>query len=84
MQILDFNVHPYQRHTSIGMNILDEGITDRKLVLKPSRIAANVVFTEPVITCLPYHTLCRTDTVRYSGFMIDEERVVGLKVSFDF
>jgi hypothetical protein len=80
MQILDFNVYPYQRHTSIGMNAFDEWITDRKLVFEPSRILPNIVFTEPVISFLPYHSLSRVDTVRYSGFMIDEERLVGLKV----
>jgi hypothetical protein len=84
MQILDFNIHPYRRPTSIGMYDFDEWITDRKLVLEPSRILPNAVFTEPVISTLPYHSLSRTDTVRYSGFMIDEERLVGLKVGFEF
>ena len=45
------------------------------------------VFTGPVTTRLPYRCSTRTDVKdldRYSGFMIDEDRLIGLRVSADF
>jgi hypothetical protein len=81
MQILDFNVSPFLKNPSlIYAGTLDASITDNRLVTTASRIASNVVFKEDIVTSLPYHTLSRRDSVRYSGLMIDEERLVGLKV----
>lgn len=48
---------------------------------EPSTISAPGVFVNTVISKLPYSRAVRKDlAAMYSGFMIDDERVVGLKV----
>jgi hypothetical protein len=47
----------------------------------PSVVTAPVVFLDPVVSKLPYtHTVRKDLCAGYSGFMIDDERIVGLKV----
>lgn len=49
---------------------------------EPSEISASGVFVNDVISKLPYtHTVRKDLCAVYSGFMIDDERIVGLKVS---
>jgi hypothetical protein len=48
---------------------------------EPSRISASGVFIDDVISKLPYTRTVRKDLdMVYSGFMIDDERIVGIKV----
>ena len=48
---------------------------------EPSKISASGVFVNDVISKLPYTHAVRKDLCAvYSGFMIDDERIVGLKV----
>ena len=48
---------------------------------EPSKIPASSVFVNDVISKLPYtHAVRRDLCAVYSGFMIDDERIVGLKV----
>lgn len=48
---------------------------------EPSKISASGVFVNDVISRLPYTHAVRKDLCAvYSGFMIDDERIVGLKV----
>jgi len=49
---------------------------------EPSIIPASSIFVNDVFSKLPYtHTVRKDLCAAYSGFMIDDERIVGLKVS---
>jgi len=49
---------------------------------EPSFVPASDVFVSDVVSKLPYtHTVRKDLCAMYSGFMIDDERIVGLKVS---
>lgn len=48
---------------------------------EPSKISSGLIFQNDVVTYLPYALLVRTGDFEYSGFMIDDERIVGMKVS---
>lgn len=51
----------------------------------PSKVSVPGVFVDDVISKLPYSQTVRKDlTTMYSGFMIDDERIVGLKVGVLF
>lgn len=51
----------------------------------PSEVSAPGVFVRDVVSKLPYTHILRKDlSTMYSGFMIDDERIVGLKVGVDF
>ena len=50
----------------------------------PSRIPKESIFVEDVVTQLPYHTVNRTISQRFFAYMIDEERIIALRVSFIF
>jgi hypothetical protein len=81
MRVLDFNVRPFLKNPSLmHSGTSDASISENRLVTTPSRIEANAMFGEDVVTRLPYRTLSRIGPVQYSGIMIDEERLVGLKV----
>ncbi|KAH9841153.1 uncharacterized protein C8Q71DRAFT_702214 [Rhodofomes roseus] len=74
--VLDFNVHPKR----IEHTVLPEGSSNRyQLVTDPSRVPAGTVFQEDVITSLPYSATTRSGKFQYSGFMIDDERIIGMK-----
>lgn len=48
---------------------------------EPSVIPASSVFANNVVSKLPYARIVRKDLCAvYSGFMVDDERIVGLKV----
>jgi hypothetical protein len=49
---------------------------------KPSRIPKESIFIEDVVTQLPYYTVNRAITQPFFAYMIDEERIIGLRVSF--
>lgn len=51
----------------------------------PSSVPASGVFTSDVVSKLPYTHIVRKDLyAMYSGFMIDDERIVGLEVGAVF
>ncbi|TFK51303.1 hypothetical protein OE88DRAFT_1531670 [Heliocybe sulcata] len=63
-------------------------VVETSLVLEPSQIVCEAVFKEPVETTLPYRMVSRVTRVPqgthgswwgFSGFMMDEERLIGLK-----
>lgn len=68
---------------------LNGDVIETSLNLEPSQVVCDAVFKDPVETTLPYRTVTRTMRVPpgglgsghwgYSGFMIDEERLIGLK-----
>jgi hypothetical protein len=52
---------------------------------EPSTISVSDVFVHDVISKLPYtRTVRKGLCAMYSGFMIDDERIVGLKVGITF
>ncbi|OBZ73464.1 hypothetical protein A0H81_06795 [Grifola frondosa] len=50
-----------------------------RLLLEPTTLAAGMVFEEDVTTSLPYSLSLRTGTFNYSGYMLDDERLIGMK-----
>ncbi|KAF8621433.1 hypothetical protein AX15_007793 [Amanita polypyramis BW_CC] len=52
----------------------------RKCGLLHGGPVSRLLFQSPVKTCLHYHSQPRIVEERYEAFMIDEERVIGLKV----
>ncbi|KAI0065127.1 hypothetical protein BV25DRAFT_1822244 [Artomyces pyxidatus] len=73
-EVLDFNVHPTrdpQSPATDGMQLVTESS------ILPSR--HQPLFDRPVVTCLPYRSVTVPDL--YVGFMIDGERLLGLKAS---
>ncbi|KAF9817917.1 hypothetical protein IEO21_03111 [Rhodonia placenta] len=90
LQVLDFNVHPQRVDDPVpirpvGGNICPAGGTtgSYQLVTEPSKISSGLIFQNDVVTYLPYALLVRTGDFEYSGFMIDDERIVGMKAVVD-
>ena len=51
-----------------------------EVVRGPTVVPQGNLFKQDVVTHLPFSTSRRTFKTHYSGFMIDEERLVGMKV----
>jgi hypothetical protein len=86
MEILDFNIYRMRLDVADARKRGQErkssgtGATGWELVTHDIVISANNIFKESVVTSLPYRTICRPHSSRYSGFMVDEERIIGLNV----
>ena len=52
----------------------------RVIYTAPSSLPKDFIFREEVKSTLPYAATTRAIFEHYSAFMIDEERIVGLKV----
>lgn len=50
----------------------------------PSRVPKESIFVEDVVTHLPYYMVNRATLQHFFAYMIDEERIMGLRVSFIF
>lgn len=85
--IFDFNVHPSRINDPAGPVISpgseSPGVSYR-LVSDPSEVEGGRVFLNNVVTCLPYAVSRREGTFNYSGFLIDDERIIGMKVGEAF
>ena len=88
VEVLDFNVHTSRpppaaeklAATRLGINPdrLPEGA---RLVCEPSVFPAGQVFAKEVVTALPYYSVpAPGQREPYVGYMIDEQRLLGLKV----
>lgn len=79
----DFHVHPKRLDDPCPLSLrTDSAITD--LVTDGTLIDADVVFVAPVVTRLPFMMVRKKREVLnpdYSGFMIDHEHLVGMRVS---
>ena len=60
------------------------GANNTFLRSNPSRIPKESIFVKDVVTHLPYYIVNRAITQRFFAYMIDEERIIGLRVSFIF
>jgi len=76
IQVFDFNVHASRTHAEYDYA---DGLIYNELINCPSHIPRGNIFKDSVMTYLPYHAVSREDPQSYSGFMIDEERIIGLK-----
>jgi hypothetical protein len=88
--VLDFNVHA-SRGPTVGEKLAAArmGIDaarppeGSRFVCEPSAFAADTVFANEVVTALPYYSMPAPGQCEsYVGYMIDEQRLLGLKVRF--
>lgn len=76
MQVLDFNVRKTKRHV---FPLQPDSKASIEVVDQPSTIVSEGIFPGPVETSLAYRA-CRRDELKgFSGVMIDEQRLIGLK-----
>ena len=75
-RVLDFNVHPKRCNDPVPYS------DDRcQLVSGEGRIEPGKIFAKAVVSRLPYAISSRGDLTHHSGFMLDQERLIGLNVS---
>jgi len=75
LEVLDFNIHTKRLPEEIVT-----GNTRFTIHTESSLVPKSEIFMENVMTRLPYTRTVRNDMGDfYSGFMIDEERLVGLR-----
>ena len=75
-RVLDFNVHPKRCNDPVPYP------DDRcQLVNGEGRIEPGKIFAKAVVSRLPYAISSRGDLTHHSGFMLDQERLIGLNVS---
>jgi hypothetical protein len=88
VEVLDFNVHPSRAPTAaeklaatrLGID-LERPPKGARLVCEPSVFPAGEVFSKEVVTALPYYAVpAPGEPDEYVGYMIDEQRLLGLKV----
>ena len=88
VEVLDMNVHHAMRMPSaaekaaaarLGIDDVEKPAEGSRLVCEPSVFPAGGVFAKEVITELPYYAVPAPGK-SYVGYMIDEQRVLGLKV----
>jgi hypothetical protein len=90
VEVLDFNVHASRAPTiaeklaAVRLGIDAERPPEgARLVREPSLFSAEMVFATQVVTALPYYTVPAPGQCEpYVGYMIDEQRLLGLKVRF--
>ncbi|PFH47233.1 hypothetical protein AMATHDRAFT_68200 [Amanita thiersii Skay4041] len=73
IKVWDFNVNRGDDPESSDFN-------NSQLVTSQSSVTALHMFKDRITTKLPYHSAFRVIDEDYGAFMIDEERVIGLKV----
>lgn len=86
LQILDFNKYASRVHSEAYVSEdekRDSPSFDHALV-EDTKIKASLVFKSSFVCRLPHRKVLRRADCAYSGFMVDEERIVGLRVRFMF
>ena len=91
VEVLDFNVHASRGPTfaeklaaaRMGIDTTAQVPEGARFVCEPSVFAAETVFANKVVTALPYYSMPAPGQCEpYVGYMIDEQRLLGLKVRF--
>ena len=78
MTVMDFGIHNRgSRIKGYQSNSVQEG---RMSTIVPCCLNPGKVFEERVSSALPYAEYRRSVDTNYCGFMLDEHRVIGLKV----
>ncbi|KAH9172424.1 hypothetical protein EDB89DRAFT_1965167 [Lactarius sanguifluus] len=89
VEVLDMNVHASRAPTAaeklaasrLGID-LEKPVEGSRLVCEPSVFPAGGVFAKEVVTRLPYYSVpAPGQDESYVGYMIDEQRLLGLKAS---
>jgi hypothetical protein len=89
VEVLDFNVHASRGPTvaeklaaaRMGIDTTARPPEGPRFVFEPSVFAAETVFANEVVTALPYYSMPAPGQCEpYVGYMIDEQRLLGLKV----
>ncbi|KAH9024633.1 hypothetical protein EDB85DRAFT_1894251 [Lactarius pseudohatsudake] len=89
VEVLDFNVRASRAPTAaeklaasrLGID-LKEPVEGSRLVCEPSVFPAAGIFAKEVVTRLPYYSVpAPGQHESYVGYMIDEQRLLGLKAS---
>jgi len=92
VEVLDFNVHASSRAPTMAEKLAatrlgidsEQRPEGARLVCEPSVFPAGLVFAKEVVTSLPYYSVpAPGQREPYVGYMIDEQRLLGLKVRFD-
>lgn len=84
IQLMDFNplfvrnppLFPEDYHPAIQKAVHRTIITDATV------IPADEIFEEDVVSNLPYYQVTTVDTFPLAGVLLDDERIIGLRVSF--
>ena len=90
MFVMDFHVHPKRTHDPCDDLPYDEyeyvlgSESNWQVSDDPTTIEPNRLFKHPVTSKLPYAVSHRTGDFKYTGFMIDDARIVGMKVRVYF
>lgn len=82
MTVMDFHVHPKRTHDPCE-DVAHKAPDYRwgyQVSAEPSTVAASDVFRQDVISRLPYAVSRRAGDLHYTGFMMDDQRIVGMKV----
>ncbi|KZT07120.1 uncharacterized protein LAESUDRAFT_699525 [Laetiporus sulphureus 93-53] len=82
MQVLDFNVHSRRVNDPAAVQDTPDNDLVYDLDEGSSTARAGDIFQHDVVTSLPFSTTTRRVQGRHSGFMIDDERIVGTKSGF--
>ncbi|OAX35169.1 hypothetical protein K503DRAFT_793915 [Rhizopogon vinicolor AM-OR11-026] len=77
MQVLDFNIRKSERQ---ALTTQPDSRARIEVVDYPSTISSDNIFLSPIETSLPYCIYRRDELQGFSGVMIDERRLIGLKV----
>jgi hypothetical protein len=89
--VYDFNVHPKRTNDPCSplmdphqqqLAADEEPFWSYSVNSTPTILPEKNVFAAPVISTLPYAVSSRSGAPKYTGFMIDEQRIIGMKASF--
>ncbi|KAG7441677.1 uncharacterized protein BT62DRAFT_955490 [Guyanagaster necrorhizus] len=75
LQVLDFNVYPSRPRPPTTCPF-----SRGRIITGPTTLDRAHIFKQKVQTCLPFYSTSREMAKEYSGFMIDEQRIIALKV----
>ncbi|KAK0200163.1 hypothetical protein DFS33DRAFT_128619 [Desarmillaria ectypa] len=78
VQVLDFNVHPSRPRPPTTFPS-----SRGRFITGPTTLDRAHIFKEKVRTTLPFYSTSREMEKEYSGFMIDEQRIIALKMLGD-
>lgn len=82
MFVMDFHVHPRRTHDPCDEMAYEdpEHTWGYQVNAGPSQVTVPTLFKDTVTSKLPYSISHRIGDFNYTGFMLDDARLVGLKV----
>ncbi|KAH9943589.1 hypothetical protein B0H21DRAFT_487283 [Amylocystis lapponica] len=79
LYVLHFNIHPTRTDDPVPIAESRGATWQYEVVTGPTTIPAGTVFRANVVTHLPYSMSSCSGLSDYLGFMIDDERILGMK-----